>query len=59
MSPDEYLTTLVMSLSEVETLQLIQALDSSSDIPPFVKGEFETSEVTEWISRNQESVVHP
>lgn len=57
MSPDEYLTTLVMSLSEIETLQLIQALDSSSDIPPFVKGEFETSEVTEWISRNQESLV--
>lgn len=57
MSPDEYLTTLVMSLNEVETLQLIQALNASSDIPPFVKGEFRTSDVTEWISRNQESLV--
>jgi hypothetical protein len=57
MSPEEYVTNLILNLGEVETLELLQVIGSTNDPPPFEKGEFHPLEVQEWVRRNQESIV--
>jgi hypothetical protein len=57
MSPEEYITNLILNLGEVETLELLYVLGSSNDPPPFQKGEFTPREVQEWAARNQDSIV--
>src|SRR6266404_4757617 len=57
MSPEEYITNLVLNLGEVENLELLQVLNSLGDRPPFAKGEFSPVEVEEWVRRNAEYTV--
>jgi hypothetical protein len=57
MSPEEYLTNVILNLGEVETLELIHVLNSERDPPPFRKGEFRPRDVREWIGRNRDILV--
>lgn len=57
MSPEEYVTNIVLNLGEVETLELLRIIDSPNDPPPFHKGEFTPLEVEKWVARNMDIVV--
>jgi hypothetical protein len=57
MSPQEYITNLILVLGEVETLELIRVIGETNDPPPFRKGEFAPTEVQEWVGRTQESLM--
>jgi hypothetical protein len=57
MSPEEYITELILNLGEVENLDLVRVIGNESDPPPFQRGEFTPVEVQEWVSRNKDSIV--
>lgn len=57
MSPEEYITNLILNLGEVETLELLHVIGPSNDPPPFEKGEFTPREVQEWVAGNQDLIV--
>ena len=56
MSPEEYITELVLNLGEVETLELIYVVNTPNDPPPFQRGEFTPPEVQDWVARHLDSI---
>ncbi len=58
MTPAEYLSRLIMSLSEVETVELGRLFVSAGRPPsPLLRGEFDPQEVEDWIESNLKYVV--